>query len=107
MTIGRHDSIKPTGWICPKCQAVMSPSTTACIYCKPNSNTNICCASCNGKGYFTTGNICRACSGSGRWGFDTSISQVVINSRNFLSCVNCGEFREFENEATHICYRAE
>lgn len=24
-----------TGWICPKCQAVMAPNTPMCIHCKP------------------------------------------------------------------------
>lgn len=26
-----------TGWICPKCSAVMNPSSPSCWYCKPKS----------------------------------------------------------------------
>lgn len=26
------------GWICPRCDAVMSPTTPTCFYCKPKEN---------------------------------------------------------------------
>lgn len=35
MNLPFYSSIN-TGWQCPKCSAVMSPTTPCCFYCKPN-----------------------------------------------------------------------
>lgn len=34
---GYYDFQKPLGWICPKCDAVMAPSTPCCFYCGPKT----------------------------------------------------------------------
>ena len=31
----------PTGWICPKCGAVLSPHTDYCIFCAPKINITV------------------------------------------------------------------
>lgn len=30
-----------TGWVCPKCGAVMAPWQNSCVYCRPKEVTNI------------------------------------------------------------------
>lgn len=30
-----------TGWVCPKCGAVMAPWQNSCIYCRPKEYTNV------------------------------------------------------------------
>lgn len=30
----------PQGWVCPKCQAVFSPTTPMCLNCKPVKQGN-------------------------------------------------------------------
>lgn len=35
---GQFDYTKPSGWICPKCNGVMSPTTPVCLYCKPKKD---------------------------------------------------------------------
>lgn len=32
---GQFDFTKSSGWVCPKCKAVMAPTYPTCFYCKP------------------------------------------------------------------------
>ena len=43
----------PTGWVCPKCGAVMSPTQSTCIYCTPAWTPTVT--------YDSGGSICGIC----------------------------------------------
>jgi hypothetical protein len=39
-----HDTLTPPkkyGWVCPKCEGVMSPLMFNCTYCKPLKKENV------------------------------------------------------------------
>lgn len=54
-----------TGWSCPKCQAVMSPTYPTCFYCSPNTKCQHEWAASNPLGNNTYLAICMKCGKEG------------------------------------------
>lgn len=39
--INQNSMCYQTGWVCPKCGAVMAPWQNSCVYCRPKEVTNV------------------------------------------------------------------